>query len=98
MSNVHTLRPLTQALRERAYQDALDGTLGYVERRWEALPTHIRELPAEDWAAFQQLPRDDQRVVFEHHVKRGVLLALDRALLIAEATVPDLDLDLPHDD
>lgn len=94
MDESHTLR----ALRERAYQEALDDTSGYVERRWEALPTHIRELPGENWAEFQTLPQDDQQAVFEHHVKRGVLLALDRALQIAEATVPDIDLDLTYDD
>jgi len=98
MDNSHTLRPLTRVLRERAYQEALDDTSGYVERRWKGLPTHIRQLPAENWTEFQQLSPDDQRVVFEHHVKRGVLLALDRALHIAEATVPDLDLDISHDD
>ncbi|MDQ3657712.1 MAG: hypothetical protein M3457_21885 [Chloroflexota bacterium] len=98
MNHSHTLRPLTRALRERAYQEALDDTSGYVERRWEALPTHIRELPSENWAEFQALPQDDQRAVFEHHVKRGVVLALDRALQIAEATVPDIDLDMTHDD
>ncbi len=98
MDHSHSLFPLTRALRERAYQDALDGTSGYVERRWEALPEHIRELPGENWAEFEELPRTDQRAVFEHHVKRGVVLALDRALHIAEATVPDLDLDMTYDD
>lgn len=94
----HQLRPLTRALRERAYQDALNDTSNYVERRWKDLPRHIRELPAANWTEFQELAQEDQRAVFEHHVKRGVLLALDRALLIAEATVPDIDLDVPHND
>lgn len=98
MDHSPTLRPLTRALRERAYQEALDDTSGYVERRWKALPTHIRDLPAANWIEFQQLSPVDQRVVFEHHVKRGVLLALDRAMQIAEATVPELDLDISHDD
>lgn len=98
MDDFHTLRPLTRALRERAYQEALDDTSTYVERRWETLPARIRRLPAANWAEFQQLSPDDQRVVFEHHVKRGVLLALDRAMQIAEATVPDIDFDMPHDD
>lgn len=98
MDQSHHLRPLTRALRERAYQEALNDTSSFVERRWESLPAHIRQLPAKNWTEFQQLSPDDQRAVFEHHVKRGVLLALDRALHIAEATVPDLDLDISHDD
>jgi len=98
MDQSHSLHPLTRALRERAYRDALDNTEHYIERRWAALPAHIRKIPADDWAEFQQLSRADQRAVFEHHVKRGVLLALDRALQIAEATVPDVDLDLTYDD
>ncbi len=85
---------LMSTLRERAYQQALDDTPDYVERRWQRLPAHIRGLPAENWAEFQDLAEADQRVVFEHHVKRGVLLALDRAAQIARATAPDLDIDL----
>lgn len=98
MDNPHTYRPLTMALRERAYQEALDDTSNYIERRWNDLPRHIRKIPAENWIEFQDLPQDDQRAVFEHHVKRGVLLALDRAMLIAEATVPDFDLNVPPHD
>lgn len=90
--------PLTSTLRERAYQQALDDTADYVERRWQALPAHIRELPAENWSEFQDLPEADQQVVFEHHVKRGVLLALDRAAQIAQATVPDVDIPAPQID
>ncbi len=98
MNHAHALHALTRALRERAYQDALDDTPAYVERQWNALPKHIRDLPGENWAEFQELPPDDQRMVFEHHVKRGVLLSLDRALQIAEATVPNLELDMTYDD
>ncbi len=77
--------PISDAIRQQAYEEALRELPGYVAKRWSELPKTMISQAALVWVAYQKLSPDQQLFVFLDLYRRSTVLAIDRANQIADS-------------